>query len=84
MNWWLAMPTQDYLDEEICADHNRDSIAGLLTQLGSLPRKPPQENTELTTQYQSQSSQRYDKERTRVDDRCPRQTRTLDRSRQTR
>lgn len=84
MNWWLAMPTQDYLDEEICADHNRDSIAGLLTQLGPLPRKPPQENTELTAQYQAQSSQRYDKERARVDDRCPRQTRTLDRSRQTR
>jgi hypothetical protein len=84
MNWWLAMPTQDYLDEEICADHNRDSIAGLLTQLGPLPRKPPQENTELTAQYQAQSSQRYDRERTRVDDRCPRQTRTRDRSRQTR
>jgi hypothetical protein len=84
MNWWLTMPTQAYLDDEICADHNRDSIAGLLTQLGPLPVKPPQENRELTTQYQAQSSMRYDNERARVDDRCPRQTRTPQPSRQTR
>ena len=37
LNWWLAMPTQAYLDDEICAPHNRGSIAGVLTQLGEQP-----------------------------------------------
>jgi len=84
MNWWLSMPTQDYLDEEICARHNRDSIAGLLTQLGPMPIKPPQQEAALTDQYRVQSSARYDRELARVDDRCPRQVRRFGPSRQTR
>ncbi len=37
MNWWLAMPTQAYLDGELCADHNQSTIAGVLSQLGPQP-----------------------------------------------
>jgi hypothetical protein len=37
MSWWLAMPTQAYLDGELCARHNRQTIAGLLSQLGAQP-----------------------------------------------
>jgi hypothetical protein len=37
MNWWLAMPTQAYLDSELCAGHNRRTIAGVLAQLGPQP-----------------------------------------------
>jgi len=37
MNWWLAMPTQAYLDSELCAPHNGKTIAGLLSQLGPQP-----------------------------------------------
>jgi len=37
MSWWLAMPTQAYLDNELCARHNRKTIASLLSQLGPQP-----------------------------------------------
>ena len=83
MNWWLAMPTQDYLNDEICAPHNRDSMAGVLSQLGTLPVKPPREDKEKTDQHRLLSASRYDRERVRVDDRCPRPA-TLPRSIQTR
>jgi hypothetical protein len=39
MNWWLAMTTQAYLDSELCAGHNRKTIATLLSQLGPQPDK---------------------------------------------
>jgi hypothetical protein len=84
MNWWLAMPTQDYLNDEICAPHNRDSMAGVLSQLGALPIKPPREDAEKTEQHRLLSASRYDGERKRVDDRCPRGAGPLPRSIQTR
>jgi hypothetical protein len=37
MNWWLSMPTQANLDGELCAPHNRSTIAGVLSQLGPQP-----------------------------------------------
>jgi hypothetical protein len=37
MSWWLTMPTQAYLDSELCARHNRKTIASLLSQLGPQP-----------------------------------------------
>jgi len=60
MNWWLAMPTQAYLDQEICAPHNRGSLAGVLSQLG--PQPPPNE--------QAQHAQRYERAKRRVDEQC--------------
>jgi hypothetical protein len=60
MNWWLPMPTQAYLDDEICAPHNRGSIAGVLTQLGEQPGP---------NDY-AQHFDRSERERQRVNDYC--------------
>src|ERR1700704_6274223 len=60
MNWWLAMPTQAYLDQEMCAPHNRGSLAGVLSQLG--PQPPPEEK--------AQHRERYERARLRVDEQC--------------
>ena len=60
MNWWLAMPTQAYLDQEICARHNRGSIASVLSQLG--PRSAAEER--------SAHNARYQQELRRVNERC--------------
>ena len=70
MNWWLTMPTQEYLNDEICAGHNLDSLAGVLAQLGPLPIKPPLADKVKTEQHKLLSIGRYDGERTRVEDRC--------------
>jgi hypothetical protein len=73
MNWWLSMPTQDYLDQELCARHNRDSIATLLAQLGEQPAQ---------REY-AQHEERFNKERRVVMDSC-REVREQKRGRQTR
>ncbi|HJU31312.1 MAG TPA: hypothetical protein VJ740_07655, partial [Hyphomicrobiaceae bacterium] len=60
MSWWLSMPTQAYLDQEICAPHNRGSIAGLLSQLGP---QPPANET-------GAHMERYAREKAHVDASC--------------
>jgi hypothetical protein len=60
MNWWLAMPTQAYLDSELCADHNQSTIAGVLSQLGPQPGRDEQDAL----------NQRYEKEKRRVAEAC--------------
>lgn len=78
MNWWLSMPIQDYLDQELCARHNRDTIAGLLAQLGPQPDKDAS----------AEHAARYTKERQLVRDVCrsvsPTRGDRPDRSKQTR
>jgi hypothetical protein len=78
MNWWLSMPIQDYLDQELCARRNRGTIAGLLAQLGPQPDK----NAE------SEHKARYAKERELVRNVCrsasPTKGERPERSRQTR
>ena len=60
MNWWLAMPTQAYLDQEMCAPHNRGSLAGVLSQLG--PQPPPKP--------EAVHRERYERAKQRVDEAC--------------
>ena len=84
MNWWLAMPTQDYLNDEICAGHNVDTLAGVLSQLGPLPKKPPKEDAAATELHKLASIKRYDAERMRVRQHCPGQAISRSRSIQTR
>jgi hypothetical protein len=60
MNWWLAMPTQAYLDQEICASHNRGTLAGMLSQLGP---QPPADD-------RPQHAERYERAKRRVDQQC--------------
>jgi len=61
MNWWLSMPTQAYLDGELCARHNRSTIAGVLSQLGPQPA----DNDESALRA------RYREGLRRVDEACP-------------
>jgi hypothetical protein len=68
------MPTQAYLDQEICASHNRGSIAGVLSQLGA---QPPADD-------RAQHAARYDAEKRRVDEQCGRRHGAPARGRQTR
>jgi len=76
MNWWLPMPVQAYLDQEICALHNRGSMAGVLSQLG--PQPPPRPNTRLEDVGQKTAAdrdaaelrKRFDEESRRVDGYC--------------
>jgi hypothetical protein len=42
MSWWLAMPTQAFLDSELCQPHNQNTIAGVLSQLGEQPEENAQ------------------------------------------
>jgi hypothetical protein len=60
MNWWLTMPTQAYLDQEICASHNRGTLAGVLSQLGP---QPPSDD-------RPQHAERYERAKLRVDQQC--------------
>jgi hypothetical protein len=60
MNWWLAMPTQAYLDSELCADHNQSTIAGVLSQLGPQPGRDEK----------GALNERYEKEKQRVAEAC--------------
>jgi hypothetical protein len=71
MNWWLSMPTQSYLNDEICADHNLDSLAGVLAQLGPRPIKPPKTDAARTEQHKIYSLNRYNQERMRAEALCP-------------
>jgi hypothetical protein len=84
MNWWLAMPTQAYLDDEICDDHNVASLAGVLAQLGPRPIKPPKDDAARTEQHKLYSVTRYDQEWSKVKGRCPQQPGARRRSIQTR
>src|SRR5262245_21479881 len=76
MNWWLSMPVQAYLDQEMCASHNRGSMAGVLSQLG--PQPPPRPNTRLEDAAQKAAAdqdaaelrKRFDEESRRVDRYC--------------
>src|SRR5262249_31387406 len=76
MNWWLPMPIQAYLNQEICAPHNRGSMAGVLSQLG--PQPPPRLNARLEDTAQraaidqdiAELRKRFDEEGRRVDRYC--------------
>ena len=56
----LAMPTQAYLDDEICAEHNQSTLAGVLSQLGE---QPGRDDT-------AAHAARYQREAQRVADIC--------------
>jgi hypothetical protein len=86
MSWWLAMPTQAYLDGEICARHNRSTIAGVLSQLGEQPEESAQSasaDASLKEAVRKTQKDRFDANATLVSRAC-RDVGQRGRSRQTR
>jgi hypothetical protein len=86
MSWWLAMPTQAYLDDEICARHNRSTIAGVLSQLGEQPEVSAQSasaEASLKEEVRKTQKDRFDEKAMLVSRAC-RDVGQRGRSRQTR